>query len=67
MGIKIKRDDLGQMICPTCKDGRLYFNHESVGGEVESWACTDCPSQFHVDIEIKRNFDNVREATQHGF
>jgi hypothetical protein len=26
--------------------------------------CTDCPAEFHVDIEIKRDFDNMREATQ---
>ena len=64
MSIKIKRDDLGQMICSKCKDGRLYFNHDAVGGEVESWVCTDCPAEFHVDVEIKRDFDNVREATQ---
>jgi len=64
MSIKIKRDDLGQMICPKCKDGGLYFNHGSIAGEVESWVCTDCPAEFHVDIEIKRDFDNMREATQ---
>ena len=64
MSIKIKRDDLGQMICSKCKDGRLYFNHSAICREVESWVCTDCPAQFHVDVEIKRDFDNVREVTQ---
>ena len=64
MSIKIKYDEYGEMICSKCKDGRLYFNHDHVDLEVESWVCTDCPAEFHVDIEIKRDFDNMREATQ---
>jgi len=62
MSIKIKYDEWGEMICPKCKDGRIWFNHNSVGCEIESWACTDCEKEFHVDIEIKRDFDNMREV-----
>ena len=60
--MKIKYDEWGEMICPKCKDGRLYFNHDSVGCEIESWVCTECPVEFHVDIEIVRNFDMMQEV-----
>ena len=63
MSIKIKTDDFGNMICPKCKDGRLYLN-DNLDLEVEGWACSDCSAEFHVDVEIKRDFDNVREAIQ---
>jgi len=64
MSIKIKYDEFDEMICPTCTDGRLYFNHDSVGCEIESWVCTECPAEFHVDIEINRDFENMREVKQ---
>ena len=64
MSIKIKKDDLGMMICPKCKDGRIHYKYDGIAGEIESWGCTNCPAEFHVDIEIKRDFNNVREATQ---
>jgi len=62
MSVEIKYDEWDEMICPTCKDGRLYFNHDHVAIEVESWVCTECPAEFHVDIEINRDWDNVREV-----
>jgi len=48
--------------CPKCKTETLEYHWDYIGCEVETHVCTKCSSEFHVDIEIVRDFDNMREV-----
>ena len=50
--------------CPKCKTGTLEYDFDYIGCEVETYHCTskNCDTEFHVDIEIVRDFDNMREV-----
>jgi len=48
--------------CKKCKNGVLEYHYDLTGGEIEVYQCSDCDSVFHVDIEIVRDFNNMREA-----
>lgn len=48
--------------CPKCKTETLEYDWDYIGCEVETHVCTKCSSEFHVDIEIVRDFDNMREV-----
>jgi len=51
--------------CKKCKNGVLEYDWDYIGCEVETHQCTNCDAVFHVDIEIVRDFDNMREV-QYG-
>jgi hypothetical protein len=48
--------------CKKCKNGVLEYHYDYIGCEVETYQCTNCDSVFHVDIEIVRDFNNMREV-----
>ena len=48
--------------CNKCKNGVLEYDWDYIGCEVETHQCTNCDAVFHVDIEIVRDFDNMREV-----
>ena len=51
-------------VCKKCKNGVLEYDYDYIGCEVETYHCKnkDCDGVFHVDIEIVRDFNNMREA-----
>ena len=52
--------------CKKCKRGFLEYDFDYIGCEVETWACDnqECSALFHIDIEIVRDFDNMREVQE---
>ncbi len=48
--------------CKKCKNGVLEYHYDLTGGETEVYQCTNCDSVFHIDIEIIRDYDNMREV-----
>ena len=50
--------------CKKCKDGVLEYDYDYIGCEVETYHCKNkhCDGVFHVDIEIVRDFNNMREV-----
>tara|TARA_R110001583_G_scaffold179165_1_gene335710 strand:+ start:41 stop:214 length:174 start_codon:yes stop_codon:yes gene_type:complete len=52
--------------CKKCKDGVLEYDYDYIGCEVETYHCKnkDCDGVFHVDIEIVRDFNNMREVKE---
>ena len=47
------------MNCPTCKAGRLAYEYDHSGGEIECWHCDNCGAGYLVPIEIVRDFDGA--------
>jgi hypothetical protein len=52
--------------CKKCKKGFLEYVEEYLGCEVETWGCDnqECYALFHVDIEIVRDFNDMREVQE---
>ena len=52
--------------CKKCKGGFLEYAFDYIGYEVETWHCEnkECSALFHIDIEIVRDFDNMREVQE---
>ena len=48
--------------CKKCKNGVLEYHYDKTGGETEVYQCNNCDGVFHVDIEIVRDFNNMREV-----
>ena len=48
--------------CNKCKKGILEYHYDKTGGETEVYQCNNCDSVFHVDIEIVRDYNNMREV-----
>ena len=52
--------------CQKCKKGVLEYDFDYIGCEVETWSCDnkECCALFHIDIEIVRDYDNMREVQE---
>ena len=52
--------------CQKCKKGFIEYVEDYTGCEVETWGCDnkECCALFHVDIEIVRDYDNMREVQE---
>ena len=52
--------------CQKCKKGVLEYDFDYIGCEVEVWGCDnkECCALFHVDMEIVRDFNNMREVKE---
>ena len=50
--------------CTKCKTGVLEYVEDYVSCEVEVWACTNnkCNGEFHVPIDIVREFNFMQEV-----
>ena len=51
--------------CQKCKKGVLEYGYDwTTGGETEVYQCSNCDSVFHVDVEIVRDYNNMREVQE---
>jgi hypothetical protein len=48
--------------CPKCCKDNLTYVGDNCTGEIEDWHCMSCDTFYEVDVEIKRDFNNMREV-----